>query len=79
MRGTLTSAHVAKKSSPLAALLSGGKASDDFTMPSSTRRSASLAMDAEGVWIEPAEMPLHPVGGSGAIRMTVSLANSSSR
>ena len=40
----LTSAHAVKNNSPLAALFSGGKASDDCTMPSRTRRSASLAI-----------------------------------
>ena len=64
----LTSAQVAKKSRPLAALLSGGNASDDCTIASRTRRSVSLAIVVE--------VSAYVAGGSGVTTIQASLANS---
>lgn len=75
----LTSAYVAKKSSPLAALLSGGNASDDCTIASKATRRTSLAIVPEmACRFELSEMLQAPDVGAGATMIHVSLANSAS-
>lgn len=73
----LTSAHVARKKSPLAALLSGGNASEDCTMASSAKSKVSFAIVPETVCrLEFAEILPAPVVGCGVTMIQVSLANS---